>query len=227
MLLSSIAHADDRATGFRECRELEARNDKELAMWTAAQPPKPYAYAERETVLDAPWVELGRAVGHSAGLLVTTLVPHVGVAFRSSLPEFLITWPLSVSVGPALSCSRKGGSFDVDHARPNRFLLEPSLFVGDQGTTFSLRPGYRFLHHPADWILGFGAGVGLPIEIVRPRGASARLGLGPEAVAQLGACCAPGYATLTARLDFFFDGPAPPLAATPVMFSVSLGLTYF
>ena len=49
---------DVAVTGFAACEQLEAKNKSELAMWAAAQPPKPFAYQERETVLDAPWVEL-------------------------------------------------------------------------------------------------------------------------------------------------------------------------
>jgi len=213
--------ATETASGFGDCAALDARNARELAMWTATQPPRPWTYASRETLLDAPWVELLRATGHTAGLLLVTVVPHVGVAFRSKTPELLLTWPLSVPFGPALSCSRRVGSFDVDKFRPNRILLEPSLWVADR-TTFSLRPGYRFMVHPGEWFFGLGGGVGSTIEIARPLGASPRASLSPEAVVQLGSCCAPGYVTLAVRGDFFFDGPT-----TPATFSVSFGLTWF
>lgn len=229
-LFALSARADDAVTGFGACRDLEARNDRELALWTSTRPPTPYAYPAREAILDAPWIELGRALGHSAALLAATAAPHVGVGFRTSSPEFVITWPLSASVGPALACTRKAGTFDVDRSRPNRFLLEPSLWIGDAGTTFALRPGYRFLVHPADWLFGFGAGLGVPIEIVRPQKLAPRAGLGPELVVQFGGCCAPGYFNLTTRLEIYFDGapkPPPVISATPVAFSVTLGFTYF
>jgi hypothetical protein len=231
-----VVHVDDvraedtAVTGFAACRELEAKNQSELAMWTAAQPAKPFAYTGRETVLDAPWTELGRAFGHSAALLLATAVPHMGVGFRSSQPEFVIAWPLSVSIGPALSCSRKNGTFEIDKSRPNRFLFEPAIWAADAGTTFSLRPGYRFLWHPTNLLLGFvgaGAGIGSTIELARPRSmppanSQPRASLSPEIVFQLGSCCSPGYVMLTTRFDFFFDGPS-----TPFAFSQTMGFTYF
>lgn len=221
---------DVAVTGFPECAELEAKNKAELAMWVAAQPTKPFVYQNSETVLDAPWVELGRAFGHTAAILVATAVPHMGVGFRSSQPEFVISWPLSVSLGPAMSCSRKDGTFDIDKSRPNRLVLEPAIWAADAGTTFSLRPGYRFLWHPTGFLLGFagfGAGIGTTLELARPRvvppgNKEPRASLSPEIVIQLGTCCSPGYVTLTTRFDFFFDGPA-----TPVAFSTTMGFTYF
>jgi len=212
----------ETASGIGDCRALEERNAKELAMWSAGQPPRPWAYPARETILDAPWMELVRALGHSAGLLLVTAVPHVGFAIRSKSPELLLAWPLSVPFGPALSCSRRVGTFDVDKLRPNRLMLEPSLAVADVGTTFALRPGYRFLVHPGDWFFGIGGGFGSTIELARPKGAAPRAGLSPEAVVQLGACCAPGFVTLAIRGDFYFDGPA-----TPATFSATFGLTWF
>ncbi len=227
------ARADEETlavSGFHACEQLDAKNQRELAMWATAQPSKAYVHPARETILDAPWIELGRAFVRSAGILLATVVPHVGVGFRTSQPELVIAWPLSVSIGPALSCSRKSGSFDIDRSRPNRFLLEPALWVADAGTTFSVRPGYRFLYHPTDVLFGFfgfGLGLGGAIELARPRAvapanSAPRASLSPEIAIQLGSCCAPGYVMLTSRFDVFFDGPS-----TPFAFSTTMGFTYF
>src|SRR5204862_288064 len=82
--------------------------------------------------------------------------------------------------------------------------------------------------HPTAFLLGFagfGVGLGTTLELARPRAVAPgnkdpRASLSPEIVVQLGTCCSPGYVMLTTRFDFFFDGPA-----TPVAFSTTMGFT--
>jgi hypothetical protein len=209
----------DRASGFGDCAALRERNEKELAMWSPTQPAVPYAYPKREVVLDAPWVELGRGLGSAAGVIATTLLPNVGVLFRGALPEFVVSFPWQFPFAPPFACSRKRGSFDVNLHRPSRFLLEPGFAIAKDGTTFWLRPGWRFLVHPAHWFVGLGGGIGTTLEIVGRE--PFRPSISPEAVVQLGACCAPGYFTLALRADVFLAG------STPFAASLSFGVTYF
>ena len=209
----------DRVSGFGECAALAERNEKQLQMWAPTQPATPYAYPKRAVVLDAPWVELGRGFASAAGVLATTILPNVGVLFRAALPEFLVSFPWQFPFGPPSSCTRARGTFDVMPHRPNRLLLEPAIAIAKDGTTFSLRPGYRVLVHPASWFVGLGGGLGSTIELVG-RG-PIRPSVSPEFVAQLGACCNPGYFTIALRGDFFFAGE------NPVSVSLSFGVTYF
>ncbi len=209
----------DRATGFGECAALRERNEKELQMWTPTQPAVPFAYAKRALVLDAPWANLGRGIADAAGVIVTTILPNLGVMFRGALPEFLISFPWQFVLGPPLSCSRTRGSFDVDLHRPNRLVLEPGFAVAKDGTTFSIRPGYRFLVHPASWFVGIGGGLGTTLEIVGRE--PFRPSLSPEAIVQLGACCSAGYFTIAVRGDFFFAGQ------NLYDLALSFGVTYF
>jgi hypothetical protein len=218
----------DGATGFAACRAFEAQNAAELEAWTAAQPKQPWRYAARETVLDAPWWPLLDGFAKSAEPLLASVIPHLGAGYRST-PEFVIAWPLSVSLGPTLSCTRKRGSFDVDRSRPLRILLEPQIRAGKlsippgparEAVTFSLRPGVRVVHQPHDWWVGFGGGFGVPIDIASPLGYP-RAGISPEAVVRLGACCASSYVTIAWRVDVMFAGP------DAVSTSLTAGYTYF
>lgn len=188
-------------------------------MWATAQPSVPYKYARPERILDAPWVELGHGFGSAFGVFLATVLPNLGVLTRGSLPEFLISWPWSVTFGAPLSCSRTRGKFDVNAFRPHRALLEPSFAIAQNTTTFAVRPGYRFMVHPASWFLGVGGGVGSTVELagIEP----IRPSISPEAVVQLGSCCSPGYFTIAARGDFFFAGQRRVAA------SISFGVTYF
>ena len=215
----AVAEEGDAASGFADCEALDVRNEKELAMWATAQPPVPYKYPRTERILGAPWVELGHGFASAFGVLLTALLPNLGVLTRGALPEFLVSWPWSFSLGPASSCSRTRGQFEVNAFRPNRLMLEPSFAIAQNTTTFALRPGYRFLLHPASWFIGVGGGLGSTIELAGSE--PIRPSVSPEAVVQLGSCCAPGYFTIVARGDFFFEGQRRVAA------SISFGVTYF
>ena len=188
-------------------------------MWVTAQPPTPYKYAREERGADAPWAELGHGFGSALGGSATTVLPNLGVLTRGTLPEFLVSWPWSVPLGPALSCTRTRGKFDVNAFRPHRAMLEPSFAIAQNTTTFAVRPGYRFLVHPATWFVGVGGGLGTTIELVGSE--PVRPSISPEAVAQLGSCCSPGYFTIALRGDFFLAGERRVAA------SISFGVTYF
>jgi len=188
-------------------------------MWATAQPPTPYKYPRTERILGAPWVELGHGFGSAVGVLLTSVLPNLGVLTRGALPEFLVSWPWSFSFGPASSCSRTRGLFEVNAFRPNRLMLEPSFAIAQNTTTFALRPGYRFLVHPASWFFGVGGGLGSTIELAGPE--PIRPSISPEALVQLGSCCSAGYFTIAARGDFFFEGQRRVAA------SISFGVTYF
>ncbi|CAN5233556.1 hypothetical protein BH09MYX1_BH09MYX1_44410 [soil metagenome] len=209
----------DRASGFGDCTALRERNEKELQMWSPTQPAVPYAYPKRDLLLDAPWIELGRGFASAAGVIVASVLPNVGVLFRASLPEFLISFPWQFPFGPPSSCTRTRGTFDVVPYRPNRLLLEPGFAIAKDTSTFFLRPGYRFLVHPASWFVGLGGGIGTTMEIVGKE--PFRPSVSPEFVVQLGACCTPGYFTIALRGDFFFAGE------NRYSGGISFGVTYF
>ena len=141
------------------------------------------------------------------------------MALRGSTPS-LASFPWSLPLGPALSCSRERGTLEVAQHWPLRAVLEPGLLFSDDNVTFFTRPGLRFLHHPSDWLVGVGGGVGAFFEFNAPTEPGARIALSPELLFQLGACCQPGYVTLAFRREFFFAGNSQLWFAT-------VGFTYF
>lgn len=209
----------DVADGTDECRAFEAKNEKELADWSKLQPSVPYKYARPDTVLGAPWGPFLEGSGKSGELLVATLVPHVGAQLRGDLPAALLALPWSVPFGPAYTCSRKQGSFVVNKYKVHRLLFEPAFFTNNRGVGGYLRPGYRFLYHPSDWVVGVGGGIGSTIEAAKNE--SLRASLGAEAVMQFGHCCDSGYFTLNFRYDRFFGG------SFLDMIGGTLGFVYF
>ncbi|AKU96689.1 hypothetical protein AKJ09_03353 [Labilithrix luteola] len=195
----------DTADGLDACRDFEAKNARELADWQKQQPSVPYQYPPPDVVLGAPWGPFLKGLGSTGELLVASVVPHFGAQFRGDTPAATISWPWSLPIGPALTCSRRQGSFTVQKHRPNRLLFEPGIVSSNRGTGLFVRLGYRFLYHPSDWVVGVGGGLGSTAEITGNR-EPFRLSLGPEAVLQFGHCCDSGYFTLTARYDHFFAG---------------------
>lgn len=153
-------------------------------------------------------------------LLVATLLPHLNAALRGSTPAPGLSFPWTYPLGPAMSCSRERGTFDVAQHWPLRLLLEPGILVEDERVTFFARPGARFVHHPSDWLVGVGGGLGAFFEFGAPAEPRARVALSPELLFQFGACCQPGYVTLAFRREFFFGGDSQLWFAT-------VGFTYF
>jgi hypothetical protein len=204
--------------GFQDCRDLDVLNEKEKKIWSSRQPATPYRYPTEETTLDAPWDGVAHAAGQSAALLTATLVPHVNAVLRDSTPEPGLSWPWSFPIGPASTCSRRPGGFDLKKYRPFRLMVEPGFVAGEKSIAVFLRPGLRFLYHPTSWFVALGGGVGSMFELTGLE--PARASLSPEALIQFGKCCEPGYVTLSVRREIFFAGK------TQLWFA-NVGFTYF
>lgn len=218
------ATADDKlqyADGPTACRALHEKNDRDLAEWKKTQPPTPYEYPHETYVLGAPWGGLTSAMAEEPDLLLATLLPHVGSQLRESSPVAIVSWPWSIPFGPAYTCSRHQGTFTVRDYRFHRLMIEPGLFTTAKGPGFFTRPGYRFLYHPSDWVVGVGAGFGTNIELAGKGEPQQRASLSPEAVIQFGHCCDASYFTFAIRYDHFFAG------ASADLISGSLGYTFF
>ena len=212
--------AGDTANGFRECRDLTERNQREQQTWTSALPKKAAVVPEDGLVLGAPWKTFFHGVSEALPVLLPTLLPHLGATVRSSSPAIVLAWPWSIPVGPSHACTRRSGTFTVAEHRINRVMIEPNLVVLDRSVGISTRLGDRLVWHPTDWVVGIGGGIGTTLEL-SGFGEPLRASLSPEAVFHFGHCCDPGYVTLALRADFFFAGAS---TAVPL---ASLGYTFF
>lgn len=215
------AEEQDTADGSEDCRTFRDKNEKELAQFEKTQPPVPFKYPRESLVLDAPWGNFVKDVGHGGELLLATVLPHVGAQFRGDTPAAVISWPWSVLVvGPYYACSRKKGTLVVHGHRVHRLLVEPAIVSSKFGIGFSVRSGYRFIWHPSSWVVGPGIGFGTTIDITG-NSEPFRYSISPEAVAHFGNCCASPYFTLAARYDHYFDG------TNREIIGASLGYTFF
>lgn len=210
----------ESADGITGCHEFHKRNERELAEWMKQQPPTPYEYPQPDLVLEAPWNPVLKAVNASSDLLLASLLPHVGAQLRADAPGLFLAWPWSVPFGPAYTCTRKRGSFVVKNFFAHRALLEPGIVAAGRGAGLFVRPGYRFVHHPSDWVVGVGGGIGSTIELVGNR-EPLRASVSGEALVQFGGCCDPGYFMFTARYDRYLAGGVRDTV------TASLGLVYF
>jgi hypothetical protein len=220
----SLVRAEEKletADGTGACRAFEAKNDRERDAFEKTQPPTPYQYPRDDDVLGAPWGKLFTALGGApGGLLLATFVPHAGAQLRGTQPAALVSFPWSIPFGPAWSCSRKPGTLAVRVHRVHRALFEPGIVSGARGVGFFVRPGYRFIYHPSDWVVGAGGGLGSTVEIAGAR-ERFRLSISPEAMVHFGHCCDASYFTLAFRYDRFFSGNIEDVL------SGSLGYTFF
>ncbi len=208
------------ADGVPECRSFHAKNERELATWEKEQPKTPYIYPRERTVLGAPWNRLLGSLGGTAALLAATIVPHVGAQMRGDEPAAFVSWPWSLPFGPASTCTRLQGSFTVKDHQTHRALVEPGFASSTRGLGVFVRPGYRFLLHPSDWVIGVGGGIGSTIEIAGQR-EPFRVSVSPEVLFHFGHCCEPGYFVLAFRYDRFLGGDVKNVLGG------SLGFTYF
>lgn len=208
------------ADGAEACRAFNEKNERELAAWSKSQPATPYQYPREDNILGAPWGPLTRSFGSSLELLAASAVPHVGAQLRVETPAAVVSWPWSVPLGPASTCSRKQGTFTVNNFRSHRALLEPGLVASTRGLGLFVRPGYRFIYHPSEWVVGIGGGLGSTIELAGNR-EPLRPSLGPEGVMQFGRCCDSSYFTFAIRYDRYFSGEA-----RNILWG-SLGYTFF
>jgi len=171
LLSSSLAHAEepkiDYADGPSACREFHAKNDRELETWQKQQPAVPYKYPQEKEVLGAPWGGVLESIGSQWELVLATIIPHFGAQLRSDSPAAIISWPLSIPIGPAYTCSRTQGSFTVKNHKAHRAMLEPGIVSSNRGVGAFLRPGYRFIYQPSDWVVGPGGGL-LPLPAPLP-----------------------------------------------------------
>jgi hypothetical protein len=226
LVVPSVARAEEpeveTADGPTACKAFRAKNDAELAKWEKQQPAVPYAYPREDTVVNAPWGRFFSGLGSTTGLVLATIIPSVGAQLRAETPAAVIAWPWQFPIGPPSTCTRKVGSFVVGMNRPHRAVLEPGIVSSNKGIGFYVRPGYRYVYHPSDWVVGAGAGLGSTIEIAGQR-ESFRIGIGPELLAHFGHCCEPGYFTLTARYDRFFSSTSGVLN----LLTGTLGYTFF
>jgi len=218
------AHAEEPviegADGVIPCRAFEQKNDKELAAWAKQQGSTPYVYPREDTIFGAPWGAFLKSIGSNADLILATIVPHVGAQLRGDTPAAVVSWPLSVPFGPTFTCTRTQGTFDVKRHRPHRAVFEPGFVASNRGVGLFVRPGYRFILQPSDWVVGAGGGLGSTIEITGNR-EPARPSISPEVLIRFGHCCAPSYFTLAFRYDHYFGGEVRDI------FGGSLGYVYF
>jgi hypothetical protein len=210
----------EAADGPTACKALREKNERELAAWQKQQPAVPYAYPREDNVANAPWGRLFKSLGASIELVLATLLPHVGAQLRADTPAAVISLPWSFPIGPPSTCTRKQGSFNVALHRPHRIVLEPGIVSSNRGVGFFTRPGYRYIHHPSDWVVGFGGGLGSTIEVAGQH-EPFRIGIGPEVLAHFGHCCESSYFVLSARYDRFFKGDVLNLL------TATLGYTFF
>ncbi len=149
-----------------------------------------------------------------------TVLPSIGGRFgrEPQNARMQLSWPWSLPVGPPMSVTRTLGTCRerTFSFKPIRLLLEPGLAWTSPLTLF-VRPGMRFVFHPADWRLGIGAGVGSTLEARGPWGF--RASLSPELLLHWGRCCAPGFVTLSLRYDRFFAGEEHDAVTTSIGFS--------
>ncbi len=220
----SIAQAEEQqietADGPTACKELRAKNDRELAAWQKQQPATPYVYPQPDLVLGAPWGKLLEGLGTSGGVLLASIIPHLGAQLRAETPAFVVSWPWSLPLFPPATCTRKQGTWNVNLHRPHRVMLEPGIVASNRGVGVFVRPGYRYIHHPSDWVVGVGGGLGSTIEVAGNR-EPFRAGISPEALLHFGHCCESSYFTLAVRYDRFFTGNALNLLTG------TLGYTFF
>jgi hypothetical protein len=210
----------ETADGVGACREFAAKNERELAQWSKDQPATPYKYPHDGEVLGAPWGPFTKGVASTYDLILATLVPHVGAQYRLDTPAAVVAWPMQIPIGPAYTCSRRQGSFNVRTHRAHRLMLEPGVVGSNRGVGVFVRPGYRFIFQPSDWVVGPGAGVGSTIEIAGNR-EPMRASISPEAVLRFGHCCEAGYFTLAFRYDHYFGGTVRDILGG------TLGFVYF
>jgi hypothetical protein len=210
----------ETADGPTACKEFRAKNERELAEWQKQQPAVPYEHPREDLVLNAPWGRFFSGIGTAGGVMLATVIPHVGAQLRAETPAAVVSWPWSFPVGPPSTCTRKPGSFTVQTHRPHRAMLEPGIVSSTRGVGVFVRHGYRYIHHPSDWVVGVGGGLGSTIEVAGNR-EPFRMSLSPEALLHFGHCCAPSYFTLTLRYDRYFTGGVLDII------SGSLGYTFF
>ena len=208
------------ADGLAGCREFHAKNERELAVFVKAQPAVPYEYPADQTVLNAPWGPVTSGIGSTYELILASIVPHFGAQLRVETPAFVVAWPWSIPIGPGYTCSRVRGTFMVHDFRDHRIMLEPGIVASQKGSGMYVRPGYRFLYHPSDWVVGAGGGLGSTIDLFGNK-EPFRLSISPEALIQFGHCCDSSYFTLTFRYDHYFEGTAVNVLGG------TLGYTYF
>lgn len=218
------AHADEAppqtADWPKACREFEERNERELKLWSKLQPDTPYEYPRPDTIGGAPWGGFLKSVASTGDLLIATIVPSFGAQLRLESPAAVVSFPWSLPFGPAFSCSRRAGSFDVMRHQAHRVMLEPGIVGSNRGVGFFVRPGYRFILHPSDWVVGVGGGVGSTVEMIGNR-EPFRASVSPEVLAHFGHCCDRDYFILSFRYDRFFGGTALNV------FGANLGFVYF
>jgi hypothetical protein len=195
----------DFADGPTACRAFDAKNERDLAEWQKAQPAVPYQYPRDDNVLGAPWGPLTSGIGETYELLLASMIPHFGAQLRAESPALVVSFPWQLPIGPAYTCSRKQGTFTVRGYKFHRVMFEPGIIASQRGAGVFTRPGYRFLYHPSDWVVGAGGGLGSTIEIAGNR-EPLRPSISPEAVMQFGRCCDSSYFTFAVRFDRFFGG---------------------
>ena len=210
----------EAADGTPACAKFEEKNARELAEWEKDQPKSPYRYPRERLVLGAPWTPLLSGFGSTVGLVAATVIPHVGAQLRKDEPAAFVAWPWQLPIGAPSTCERTRGSFAVKVHRTHRLMLEPGFVSSNRGLGVFTRPGYRFLLHPSDWVVGVGGGLGSTFEIAGNR-EPFRFSVSPEVLAHFGHCCEPGYFTLSFRYDHFFGGEIRDVLGG------SLGFTYF
>ncbi|MGI5864142.1 MAG: hypothetical protein ACOX6T_19100 [Myxococcales bacterium] len=173
-----------------------------------------------EALFDETGSRLTDASRHAILGAAATVVPSIGGRFGKDPQNarLQLSWPWSLPIGPPMSVTRSYGTCRerTYSLKPIRLMLEPGIAWTTPLTLF-VRPGMRFVFHPADWRLGIGAGVGSTLEARGPWGF--RASLSPELLLHWGRCCKPGFVTLSLRYDRFFAGEEHDAVTTSIGFS--------
>jgi hypothetical protein len=149
-----------------------------------------------------------KAVSEGILAVSSALLPDLGAQYDGSEFGFALSWsftlPFGPETGPLVGVRWHCAPDEYAHRlRPNRFNVDLG-FVFTESTTYFARPGYGWVWHEKDALLGFGLGLGSTLSWSDAAGF--RPSLSPEIGLRVGACCDPGYWLLTLRYDRYFAG---------------------
>jgi len=157
-------------------------------------------------------------------LVTDVILPDVGYRYDTrSGSAFVLAWPWAFPFGPASARQIVRHRCEPDTVYefvPYRLAVEAGVSIGDDATWW-VRPGYSVVWHPKTSKFGITVGLGPTLSVHQGQGelfSSFELGV------RRGACCRPGYTTLTARYErSVWESEGPPVEAV----LVKLGLAYW
>ena len=209
--MTASAQADEPSIDYADGPRLAARSTRrtmrELAEWSKTQPAVPTSTRGRQRARRA----MGRLhCRRSARRAISCSRASSRMSARSSAQ----TRPPWSSRGRCRSRSGPRTRARVIAARSRcattgstaRWSSPGSRRASGRGRLHP--PGYRFLYHPSDWVVGVGGGLGSTSNRAATASRSG-ISLGPEAVMQFGHCCDASYFTFAVRYDRYFAGDGP------------------